>query len=132
MKFILFIGGLFLVFTSPALAAEEWKCKFLYGFQKNADQEIQEIPNMDQLAHFSIKDRKLAIVNEARGKFPLIFDYGIEGNGARVYNLFYTNMALVIQLSGEYKLGSSANMRIIENSDDDLLVVENFECVRDF
>jgi len=132
MKFISFVGGLILASTSPALALEQWGCKLLYAFVKDANEEVIEIPVDDQRAYFSIQDRKLAIYDNFRTEFPLIFDYAVEGNGSRIYELFYTNTASVIQLKGEYKKGSSAKMRITENSDDDYLVVQDFDCLRDF
>lgn len=131
MRFYVLLGSMFLAFTSSAFA-EEWKCTFLYGFEKNADKAIQEIPNNNFPAYFSIKDRKLAIVDKWRREFPMIFDQEVIGNGSRIYKLTFSNVALIIQLKGEYEKGSHAKMRMIENSDDDYLVVQNFDCLRDF
>jgi len=62
----------------------------------------------------------------------MIFDQEVIGNGSRIYKLTFSNVALIIQLKGEYEKGSRAKMRMIENSDDDYLVVQNFDCLRDF
>ena len=129
MKFVLFVSGVILAFTSPAFAMEKWECKLLYAFAKKANEEAVKIPVDGDRAHFTIEDRKLAIIDDVRGEFPLIFDFELEGNGSRVYKLFYTNTALVIQLKGK---GSSAKMRITESLDDDKIVVEKFDCLRNF
>jgi len=41
MRFYVLLGSMFLAFTSSAFA-EEWKCTFLYGFEKNADKAIRK------------------------------------------------------------------------------------------